>query len=307
MRVLRRIGQAILTLFVAATLVWALQLAAPGDPARALLSANGVDNPVPAQIEATRAELGLNDPAWQRYATWLGGAVRGDLGESWRTGRPVAVELGERLPATLRLAVVALLLALLMAVPAALIAAAGRNQLPDLVARSAMFLGAATPSFVIGSLLLDIVVLDFGIGQVIADGSWQGAVLPAIPLAIGAAATWARVLRSSLVDTIDAGHVFVAQARGATLPRRLLVHALPNSSPGLLAAIGVTVGSLVAGAAVVETVFTWPGIGRYLVEAIAARDVPVVQGTVLLGVLGYVVTSLVIDVLTTLVTPGRRT
>jgi ABC-type dipeptide/oligopeptide/nickel transport system permease component len=305
LRALTRIAQAGVTLVAAAVLVWSLQVLAPGDQARRVLQANGVSNPTPAQVAALRAELGLDDPALVRMAGWLANAARGDLGTSWRTGAPVAAELADRLPATLRLSAVALALALLLAVPLALAAVAGHNRLPDLGTRGLMFLGAAAPSFVVGTLLLDVVVLRFGIGRVLADGSWSGAVLPAIPLAFAAAALWARVLRGAMLDVGTRRHVHVARARGAGRLRVLLVHVLPGASPPLLAAIGMTVGSLLAGAAVVETVFTWPGVGPYLIDAIVARDVPVVQGTVLLGVLAYVVASMLADLAAAAIDPGR--
>jgi ABC-type dipeptide/oligopeptide/nickel transport system permease component len=298
-----RIAQAALTLVAAAALVWSLQLLAPGDPARRVLVASGVSNPTPAQVAALHTELGLDEPAPVRLARWLVSAAQGDLGTSWRTGAPVTAELAERLPATLRLAAVALGLALLLAIPLAL---AAQHRLADLGARGLMFLGAAAPSFVIGTLLLEVVVLRLGIGRVLADGSWGGAVLPAIPLALAAAAVWARVLRGAMLEVGTRRHVHVARARGAGRLRVLLVHVLPGASPPLLAAIGMTVGSLLAGAAVVETVFTWPGIGPYLIDAIVARDVPVVQGTVLLGVLAYVVASMLADLAAAVIDPGRR-
>jgi ABC-type dipeptide/oligopeptide/nickel transport system permease component len=298
-----RIAQAALTLVAAAALVWSLQLLAPGDPARRVLVASGVSNPTPAQVAALHTELGLDEPAPVRLARWLVSAAQGDLGRSWRTGAPVTAELSERLPATLRLAAVALGLALLLAIPLAL---AAQHRLADLGARGLMFLGAAAPSFVVGTLLLEVVVLRLGIGRVLADGSWGGAVLPAIPLALAAAAVWARVLRGAMLEVGTRRHVHVARARGAGRLRVLLVHVLPGASPPLLAAIGMTVGSLLAGAAVVETVFTWPGIGPYLIDAIVARDVPVVQGTVLLGVLAYVVASMLADLVAAAIDPGRQ-
>jgi ABC-type dipeptide/oligopeptide/nickel transport system permease component len=303
---LRVVGQAVLTLFVAAIVVWSLQLLAPGDPARAVLGALGVNSPTDAQVDAMRHELGLTAPAPERLARWLFDALGGDLGTSWRTGQPVAHELAERLPPTLRLAALTLLIAAVLAVPLALAAARWAGSTPDFAARTVMFVGASVPSFIVGTVLLEVVVLQWGIGRVLADGSWGGAVLPAIPLAVGAAASWARVLRAALVEVSGASHIEVARARGAGPLRRLLVYALPSALPALLAAVGLTVGSLLAGAAVVETVFTWPGVGRYLIEAIAARDVPVVQGAVLLGVLAYVVASLVADVTTMALVRGRR-
>jgi len=290
----RRIAQAAVTLVGAAVLVWSLQLLAPGDPARRVLVANGVGNPTPTQVAALRAELGLDEPAPVRLGRWLLAAATGDLGRSWRSGAPVAAELADRLPATLRLAAVALALALI-----------AQHRRADLAARGLVFLGAAVPSFVVGTLLLEVVVVRLGIGRVLADGSWGGAVLPAVPLALAAAAVWARVLRAAMLEVRARRHVQVARARGAGRLRVLLVHVLPGASPPLFTAIGMTVGSLLAGAAVVETIFTWPGVGPYLVEAIVARDVPVVQGTVLLGVLAHVVANTLADLAAAAVDPGR--
>ena len=303
-RALVRVAQASVTLVAAAVLVWSLQVLAPGDPARRLLMAGGVSNPTAAQVANLRAELGLDDPAPLRVVRWLGSAVQGDLGMSWRSGAPVAAELADRLPATLRLSAVALVLALVLAVPLAVVAVAGRDRPPDLAARGLMFLGAAAPSFVVGTLVLEIVVRT-GVGRVLADGSWSGALLPAIPLGLAAAALWARVLRTAMLDVATRRHVHVAQARGARRLRVLVVHVLPGASPPLLAAIGMTVGSLLAGAAVVETVFTWPGVGPYLIDAIVARDVPAVQGTVLLGVLAYVVAGMLADLAAVAIDPDR--
>jgi ABC-type dipeptide/oligopeptide/nickel transport system permease component len=300
-----RVAQAAVTLVAAAVLVWSLQVLAPGDPARRLLMAGGVSNPTAPQVAALRAELGLDDPAPLRLVRWLGSAVQGDLGMSWRSGVPVAAELADRLPATLRLSAVALVLALVLAVPLAVVAVAGRDGPPDLAARGLMFLGAAAPSFVVGTLLLEIVVLRMGVGRVLADGSWSGALLPAIPLGLAAAALWARVLRTAMLDVATRRHVHVVQARGARRLRVLGVHVLPGASPPLLAAIGMTVGSLLAGAAVVETVFTWPGVGPYLIDAIVARDVPAVQGAVLLGVLAYVVAGMLADLAAAAIDPDR--
>lgn len=303
-RLLGRLGQAVGTLAGAAVLVWSLQLLAPGDPAREVLVAKGFTQPSPEQVAASRAALGLDEPAPLRFVRWLAGLLHGDLGTSWSTGRPVVAELAERLPPTARLGAVALGLALCIAVPLALLAVAGRGGPLDLLARALMFTGAAVPSFVVATVVLELVVLRWGLGTVLADGTWQAAVLPAVPLAVGAAAVWARVLRTVMVRRAESTYVEVSRARGASALRRLLVHVLPGALPALLTAGGMTVGMLLAGAAVVETVFTWPGVGRHLVAAIQARDVPVVQGIVLFGVLAYVVASTVADTVADLIEPG---
>ncbi|MBE1603424.1 ABC transporter permease subunit [Actinopolymorpha pittospori] len=302
--ILIRVGQAALTLAGAAALVWALQILAPGDPARQVLIARGIESPSVAQVTAARAELRLEDPAYARLGHWFVGVVQGDLGTSWSTGRPVSVEIAERLPATVRLTSVALALALAFAMPLALLAVARRGRTADLAARFLMFGGAAVPTFVLGTVLLDVVAVRLGVGAILADGSWSAVLLPALPIAVATAATWARVLRTVMVERSGSRFVEVAYARGSSRLRLLVVHLLPGAVPALLTAVGISVGGLLAGAAVVETIFTWPGIGRFLVAAIAARDVPVVQACVLFGVLAYVLASTLADAVAALIEPG---
>lgn len=305
-RLLRRIGQLAATVLGASALVWGLTLLAPGDPARQVLLAQGVSSPRPAQVTQVRAELGLDAPAAVRYGRWLAGAVRGELGTSWRTGRPVAAELAAGLGPTLRLSGLALLLALAAAVPVATAGAWWAGRWPDALGRGLVFTGATVPGFVLGVVLLEVVVIGWGLGQVVTDGSWSGAWLPALVLGVPIAAEWARVLRGGLQDGLAAAHCETARARGAGGLRLLLVHAVPHAAGPFLAVAAMTVGGLLAGAAVTETLFTWPGVGRLLVEAIAARDLPVVQAVVLLGVLAFGLAGLAAQSLTALVDPRTR-
>lgn len=303
--VVHRLGQAAVTLVVGSVLVWGLVFLGPGEPARQVLAAQGISQPRPEQVDRLRAELGLDRPVTEQYVHWVVAVAHGDLGRSWRTGRPVAEDLPDRLVATGRLTVTALLLGLLLAVPVASAGALGGRWL-DPVSRGLMFAGASIPTLVVGVLLLEVVVLGLGIGSVVTDGSWGAAALPAVPLAVGIGAEWARVLRTGLDDALASGHAAVATARGASRPRLLLVHGLPHAAGPFLAVAGMTVGGLLAGAAVLETLFTWPGLGRALVEAIAARDLPVVQAAVLVGVLAFLAATLVADLLAAAIDPRLR-
>ncbi len=301
----RRATQALLTLFGASVLVWALVPLAPGDPASRVLSARGLAHPKPAEIAAVRAELDLDRPLAPRYFRWLRRAVRGDLSDSYRSGRPVAAEIGTRLPATALLAGLALAIALVVAVGAALLGAAFRGRWPDELLRGTMLLFAALPAFLVGVLLLEVVVVGGGYGSVVSDGSVRTALLPALCLAIAIAPAWARLLRAGLLEALTAPYVLVASARGASPARQLLVHALPNAALPFITSVGMSVSAVLGGAAIVETVFTWPGIGRYAVEAIGARDLPVIQGFTLMAVLLYVATSLLVDVIGARIDPRR--
>jgi ABC-type dipeptide/oligopeptide/nickel transport system permease component len=304
--VLRRLTQTLLTLFVASVLIWGLTSLSPGDPARGVLNGRGVDDPTREQVEQMRLELGLDEPVWERYGDWLANAVQGDLGTSWRTGRPVSSEFAAFLPATLNLAIAALLIALAISIPLALVGAWTAGRWPDGGIRVLTLLMVSMPSFLVGVLLLHVVVIRWGIGGVVSDGSWSNVFLPALTLALWPAAAWARILRGGLLESLSATHLQVSAARGAGRMRLLLVHALPNAAVPFLAIVGVSVGWMLAGAAVVETVFTWPGIGRFTVQSITNRDIPVVQAFTLIAVLVFVLTSLLVDLVSGFVDPRLR-
>lgn len=301
-----RLGQAVLTVLGASLVLWSLLPLAPGDPARRVLLARGVSNPERVEIEAVRRELGVDRPLPVQYGWWLGRAVRGDLSTSYRSGEPVAAELGQRFPATARLAAAALLLSLLVAVPAGLAGAAYRGRWPDTAVRLGALIGASTPAFLAGLVVLEVVVGRLGWGVAISDGSLGQVGLPAACLALAVVPTWARLLRANLLDALGAGYPLVARARGAGEWRVLVRHALPNAALPFLTAVGVGAATLLGGAAVVETVFTWPGIGSYVVAAIGARDVPVVVGFAAVGTLVYVAASFAVDLTGLLLDPRRR-
>jgi len=301
-----RVLQALLTVLGASIVIWALLPLAPGDPALRVLQARGVQDPQPQEIAAVREAWGLDLPLHRQYTAWLSRAVRGDLSTSYQTGRPVLAELGKRLPVTLRLTGLALVIALTLALIAALIGSAYWEAWPDQLLRVLTQLGASTPSFLIGLLALQYIVVNLGIGQVLSGGDTRLILLPALTLAIGRAADWTQLLRANLLEAMGANYTFVAAARGATKLRVLVRYALPNAALPFLTAVGVGIGGLIGGAAIVEAVFTWPGIGSYVLAAISARDFPVIQGFVVLSALAYVVASLLVDLGSLLLDPRLR-
>lgn len=302
-----RIGQALVTLSGAGLLVFGMLAVTPGDPARRVLEARGITEPSPAAVAAVRDELRLDDPLVVRFGRWAAGVVTGDLGVSWQTGRPVVEEFASRLPATLRLTAAALALAVVLALVLGAVAAAAPGRWPDVVVRGAALAMLVVPGFVLGVVLLDVLVVRAGLGRVIADGTWATVFLPALTLALAPAASWSRVLRTSLLEAASAPYLRVSAARGAGRGRLLGVHQLPNAAPPFLTMIGLGAAALIGGATIVESVFTWPGVGRYTVEAINARDMPVVVGFTLIAVVGYVVTSLVLDLVSAALDPRLRT
>lgn len=304
--ILRRLGQAAITLAGTAVLIFGMLAVTPGDPARTVLAARGVAEPTPPAIAAVRAELALDDPLPVRFARWVGGVLHGDLGVSWRTGRPVSTDVATLLPATLLLAGVAMALAVALALVLGIAAGAAPRRWPDVLSRMITFALIAVPSFVIGVTLLDVVVVRAGLGRIIADGTLATVFLPALVLALSSAAVWSRVLRTSLLEAHAAPYVRVVTARGGGPVRRLLVHQLPHAAAPFLTVIGLGTGALIGGAPIVETIFTWPGLGRYAVLAINARDMPVVVGFTLIAVLAYIVTSLLTDLASAAIDPRLR-
>jgi ABC-type dipeptide/oligopeptide/nickel transport system permease component len=301
-----RLAQAGLAVLGASVLVWALLPLAPGDPALRTLQARGVANPRPAEIAAMRDELKLDRPAVVQYFTWLGRAVRGDLSISYQSGRPVSEEIGRRLPATALLAGVALVFSILLAVAVALTGAAFYGKLPDKIVRLLTQAGAACPSFLLGLLALQFIVVGSGWGHVLSGDSLHDVWLPALCLSVGRASDWAQLLRANLLEALGAHYTVIATARGATRLRVLMRYALPNALLPFLTVVGVGVGSLLGGAAIIEAVFTYPGIGSYAVAAITARDLPVVQGFVVVSTFAYVTASFLVDLMSALIDPRLR-
>ncbi|PID86894.1 MAG: glutathione ABC transporter permease [Chloroflexi bacterium] len=304
MKTLRRLGQGLISLFVVSVVIWLMMALAPGDPAMRILLARGIREPSPEQVAATQAELGLDLPMVQQYWKWISGLPTANFGDSWTTGRPIATEFLDRLPATLILTLVALLLAigltLLLGIPAALWA----NQWPDRTSRVLSLIALAAPSFLIGVLLMEVITVRMGLGRVLADGTWGTVFLPALTLALGPAAAWSRLLRTSLLETASAPFLAVAKGRGANTRYLLTTHLLPHSAPPMLTVVGLSTAALLGGAPVVETVFTWPGVGLYVVKAIEVRDLPVVADTTMFAVVVYILVSFLTDLILERIEPN---
>ncbi|MFD6397457.1 ABC transporter permease [Nocardia sp. NPDC060249] len=297
----RRVVEAGLTLLGASVLIWALLPLAPGDPARMILLAQGVPEPTPEQISALAHSLSLDRTVFEQYAHWLWGVVQGDLGLSFVSGRPVSGEFGERLPATLTLASTALFLALALSVVLGVVAARHPGRWPDHGTRWLALVFASVPGFVVALLLIQVFVVGLGFGKAALDGTWGQVWLPAVCLAVGLSDTWSRLLRANLLTFMDSPTGAVLRARGASRWRILWRHALPNSAVPSLHALAVGTAVLLGGATVVETVFTWPGLGSYVVESVRTRDLPVIQAFTVFATASYVISSLVADLLSAVI------
>ena len=297
--VLRRLVQMVPVLFGITLIVFVL-LRVSGDPVVLMLPEDAPRE----QVEALRRSLGLDRPLPEQYAMFVGDLLRGDFGRSIRYGNQDVLQIVlERLPATLELAAAAILVALLISVPAGVIAAVRRRRWPDHAATTFSVLGEAMPNFWLGIMLILVFAVQLRLFPVSGRGSVANLVLPAITLGAGLAAVLTRLLRSSLIEALNQDYVRTARAKGAR-PRVVLVkHAMRNAILGYLTVLGLQMASLLAGSVVTEQVFAWPGIGLLAVQAINSRDMAVVQAIVIVSSLVVMVANLVVDVLYAVIDP----
>jgi peptide/nickel transport system permease protein len=289
---LTRAGAALVVVFGVCTLVFLLIHLVPGDPVEAMLG----ERAQAADRAALRAALGLDLPLWEQYLRYLAGLLRLDLGRSFLDQRPVTTILTERLPATLVLGAAALGIAVVVALPLGVLAARYRGGALDAGAMTLSLLGISIPNFWLGPLLILVFSLWLGWTPVSGAEAPGAIVLPAITLGTGLAAILARMVRASVLEVLGEDYVRTARAKGLGEPAVLWRHALRNAWLPVLTVIGMQLGGLLAGAVITETVFAWPGIGSLLVDAIKARDFPVVQGCVLLISVFYVLVNALTDV-----------
>lgn len=287
-------------------LVWAMLPLAPGDPVEMILQAQNVEEPTDQQIANLRLRFGLDDPLWARYLSWAGNVMQGDFGLSWSTGRPVLDGLAARLPATLQLVMTGLVISLLWSLLLALVAACHVGRWPDRLVLGYTRVTAAVPAFILGLLVLQFVVVGMGIGQVLSSGSTATLVLAALVIGIDRAAGWTQLLRAALLEQMASGPADVARARGASEGRILTRYALPGAILPWLTAVGISLGGLIGGSPVLETIFTWPGLGQYVLQALSVRDLPIIQAFVMFAVLAYIGASLLVDLIAMLIDPRLR-
>jgi peptide/nickel transport system permease protein len=296
-----RLLRAALTIAMVVTFAFVV-LRLSGDPAQIIM---GADAP-PEAVAAFRAAWGLDRPVWAQYLHYFGAILQGDLGRSMRDGRDAIALVAERIPATLALTVPALLIKLGLGIPAGIHTALHRNSLTDRVVMVLAVAGFTVPSFVLGLLLVLLFAVQLGWLPSGGQESWRHAILPVVTLGVGGAAVLARFTRSAMLEVLGQPYIRTASAKG--VPWRAVVthHALPNAAIPTVTIVGFMVGSLIAGAVVVESVFSWPGVGRLLVVAVANRDLAVVQCILLLVAATMVTANLVVDLLYGLLDPRLR-
>jgi peptide/nickel transport system permease protein len=274
----------------------------PGDPIQQMLG----EGAAAADIDAARKAYGLDVPIAQQYVNYWKGVVRGDLGQSLRFQRNVAGIIAERYPFTLRLTLAALLVALALSLPAGVYSARNRNRWSDRLLSFVSLLGLSFPNFALGPILILFFAIQLGLLPVSGAETWAHLVLPAITLGAALAAILTRMVRTAMLEELGQDYIRTARAKG--LPEGTVVykHALRNALIPVLTVVGLQFGALLAGAIVTETIFSWPGIGRLTVQAIANRDYYLVQGCILAIGLTYVAANFLTDFLYSVANPRIR-
>lgn len=297
-----RLLQAIPTLLLISFLTFVMGFLAPGDPIRMILG----EHSDPQAVAQVRRELGLDQPWYVQYGRFVWNALKGDFGISLYNRRPVGDILQESFPTTATLAVLAILLAVAVGIPAGIVAAVWHNRLPDRLSMVGVVLGISVPNFVLATLLILLVSVRLGWLPVAGWGAPEYLVLPVLVLAARPAASIARFTRTSMLEVLQQDYIRTARAKGVPERAVILKHALPNALLPVVTVIGNAFGYLLTGSFIVETVFAVPGVGYKSIEAILRRDYPVIQATTLLFAFLFIVVNLVVDILYTRLDPRVR-
>lgn len=304
--IIRRIGQLFLLLLGISFIVFMSMHLSPGDPATII----GGPTATESDLEAIREDLGLNDPVLVQYADYLTGLVQGDLGYSYQNSQPVAEAIATRFPNTVKLAVASMIVAVIIGIIAGIISAIRQNSWLDVTSTTFSLVGVSIPNFWLGAMLILLFAVNLqwlpvsGLNHsVFSMEGMKELILPAITLGTSSAAIIARMSRSSMLEVIKSDYIRTAKAKGVKGRTIIWIHALRNAMIPVITVIGINFGALLGGTIITEQVFAINGIGRLMIDAIAARDFPVVQGTVLLVATIFVVVNLIVDIIYAKVDP----
>jgi len=300
--IIRRVLVGIPILFLVVTLVFFAFRLIPGDAARILA---GDEAPI-ERVEQIRRDLGLDRPVLVQYANYLGDLFRGDLGTSFSSRRPVTVEIGSRFWNTFSLALASITLATILGIAMGVISALYRGKLADHVVTILALLGISVPVFWLGLLMMQLFSVQLGWLPAAGYGTWRHFVMPTIALSVFSIAFITRMTRSSLLETIQQDYVRTARAKGVVERLVLLLHSLRNALLPVTIVVGLRFGYMVGGAVITEEVFAWPGLGRLLILSVAQRDIPLVQGLLLVFATSFVIVNLLVDLLYAFLDPRIR-
>lgn len=302
---IRRIVGLVPVIFGVTLLVFSIMQLTPGDPARVLLGEMG-QGASSQDIQRVRSSLGLDRPLHQQYLGFLSQAVRGDLGRSFRSNRPVTQEVLQRFPYTLQLAATSLLIAVVLGVPIGIISAVKQYTALDYFITFTALLGVSIPVFWLSLLLMMALAFYWPILPASGSGTWQHLVMPSIAIGVSSVAFITRMTRASMLEVLGEDYMRTARAKGLLHWVITIKHGLRNAAIPVVTTIGLQFGSLLGGAVLTETVFAWPGIGRLTVQSIIARDLPMIQGSILFVALAFTTVNLVVDMIYGLIDPRIR-
>lgn len=281
-------------------LVYFIMALTPGDPARTILGETAPQE----SIDALREQLGLNDPIPIRYINYVKDLLHGDMGNSYKTGRPVFNEVMELYPATLKLAFWGMLFSVLLSIPIGIISATKQYSIMDNVSMVFALIATATPNFWLGLMLIIVFALNL---RILPSGGntngWLSLILPVITLGTSSLANITRTTRSSMLEVIRQDYIRTAKAKGVSKKKVITVHALKNALIPVVTVIGLQFGALLGGAVLTETVFSWPGMGSYLINSIKSQDTPAVLGCVIVFSVSFSLVNLIVDILYAYIDP----
>ena len=302
--ILKRLATVIPILIGISFLSFALISLSPSNPAEVALRVNEIV-PTEEAVKAMEEQLGTNRPYVERYVTWLTDSLQGDFGNSYVNNKPVATLIGQAIPNTIKLAIVALIITIVFSVLVGILCAVYEGTFGDKLARALVFVGTAMPSFWEGLLLIWIFSVKLNLFPTSGMERPSSIVLPAITLALAYISTYVRLIRNNMVQNKHENYVYYARIRGLK-ETTIIKHIFKNSLQSSLTALGMSIPKLIAGTVVVENIFAWPGVGRVCVDAIFNRDFPVIQAYILLMAVLFVICNLLVDIFSVAIDPRMR-
>lgn len=299
----RRLILAVPTIFLTSVVVFLMLFLIPGDPAAIYI---GDNTSTPERLAEIRHQMGLDKPIYVQYVDFVWNALHGDLGRSLQTNRPVTTEIRSRLPNTVELAIAAMVLGTVFGLALGLISGLKQNSIFDTLSMIVALFGISIPVFWLALLLIMLFAVRLHWFPATSQPGLRGLVLPAVSLALLSAATLARIVRASVLEVLHQEYLNTARAKGISYARVVFRHALPNAIIPVITVMGLQFGSLLSGAVITETVFARPGLGKLVVDSIQNKDLPVVQGVILVLAIIYIVMNLLVDLSYAVVDPRIR-
>lgn len=304
-KIIKRILGTIPMLIIVSFISFALMNLSSGDPAEIMLSSQG-SVVTPQLLESVREDMGLNQPFVTQYLNWLKNIIHGDFGTSYASGRSVIVEMNEHLPYTIKLAGSAMIITLIVSIPLGILSAVKKDKFIDKFIRLFTFVGNSIPGFLLALILLLVFSLKLKLLPILSESGAKSIILPSVTLAFAMTSKYIRQIRTAVIEELDKGYVKGARSRGIKESVILYKDVLKNIMITVITLTGLSIGSLMGGTAVVESIFVWPGVGSLALSAIANRDYPIIQAYVLWMAVMFIIINLITDLLYKIIDPRVR-